>query len=173
MVAKQRFQVLFRRWLSTVMKMVGAILLFRGLCIGPAALSVCAHQHFGFADRHSVPPSCSRLCTMCWLLVGIRRVVMVQTAQVTRFLERATAMPPEGYWNPEAVRTDLKAAATTTRVGWRFAMPGRNPGSIFGKGGEETGTSRLLRLSLLDSLKEIRNAKCYELRRQPGVGART
>jgi hypothetical protein len=46
-------------------------------------------------------------------------------------------------------------------------------GSVFGKGSEETGTSRLLRLSLLDSLKEIRNAKCYEFRRQPGVGART
>ena len=83
-MVKQRFQVLFRRWLFTVMKMVGPILLFEGLCFGPAAPSVCAPQHLGFAAGSTVGfPAHSSVV----LAMGIRRVVMLQTAQGTRILE--------------------------------------------------------------------------------------
>ena len=88
-MVNQRFQVLFRRWLFTVMKDGRANSVVRVLCIGPAAPSLRAPQHFGFADRHTVCPPAHGSAV---LAVGIRRVVMVQTAQVTRFLERATAM---------------------------------------------------------------------------------
>ena len=88
-MVKQRFQVLFRRWLFTVMKVVGPILLFEGFVFGPAALSVCAPQHFGFAvgSTFGFPAHGSAV-----LAVGVRRVGVVQAAQVTRFLGRATAM---------------------------------------------------------------------------------
>jgi hypothetical protein len=57
--------------------------------VGPAALSECAPEHFGFADGSTFGfPAYG--CAV--LAVGIRRVVMVQAAQVTRFLERAAAM---------------------------------------------------------------------------------
>lgn len=46
-----------------------------------------------------------------------------------------------------------------------FSCPAEIFGSVFGKGGEETGTSSLLLLSLLDSLKEISHVQVYELRR--------
>jgi hypothetical protein len=53
-------------------------------------------------------------------------------------------------------------------------LPARNHlGSVFGEGSEETGTSRLPRLSLPDSIKEISNARCYELQCQSSIGART
>ena len=61
-MVKQRFQVLFRRWLFTVMKDGRANSVVRGLCVGPAAPSLRAPQHFGFADRQHCLPSCSRLC---------------------------------------------------------------------------------------------------------------
>ena len=61
----------------------------RAVCVGPAALSVCAPEHVGFADGSTFgfPAHGSAVLAVC-----IRRVVMVQTAQVTRFLERGTAM---------------------------------------------------------------------------------
>src|SRR5208337_3586827 len=61
----------------------------RAVCVGPAALSVCAPEHFGFADGSTFgfPAHGSAV-----LAVGVRRVVVVQAAQVTRFLGRATAM---------------------------------------------------------------------------------
>jgi hypothetical protein len=52
-----------------------------------------------------------------------------------------------------------------------FAAWPKSFGSVFGKGGGEAGTSRLLRLSLLDSVKEISHVEGYELRRKPGIGA--
>src|ERR1019366_8633886 len=86
-MVKQRFRVLFRRWFFTVMKFCGPILLFE--------LFVAVRQHFQY-----VPPSISDLlmgALLAFLLtvvlaVGVRRVVVVQAAQVTRFLGRATAM---------------------------------------------------------------------------------
>ena len=54
-----------------------------------------------------------------------------------------------------------------------FAAWPKSLGSIFGKGGEETGTSSLLRLSLLDNMKEISYVQRDELQREPRVGART
>ena len=88
-MVKQRFRVLFRRWFFTVAKVCGPILLFE--------LFVLVRQHFQY-----VPLSISDLLmgallaflltAIAVLAVGIRRVVMVQAAQVTRFLERATAM---------------------------------------------------------------------------------
>ena len=88
-MVKQRFQVLFRRWLFTVMKSGRADPVIRGFCVGPAAPSLRAPQHFGFADGSTFCPPAHGSAV---LAVGIRGVVMVQTAQVTRFLERATAM---------------------------------------------------------------------------------
>jgi len=88
-MVKQRFRVLFRRWFFTVAKFCGPILLFE--------LFVAVRQHFQY-----VPLSISDLlmgALLAFLLtagavlaVGVRRVVVVQAAQVTRFLERATAM---------------------------------------------------------------------------------
>ena len=61
-MVKQRFQVLFRRWLFTVMKMVGPILLFEGFVFWsgstfsmcPPASRICCWEHFWL--------SCSQLC---------------------------------------------------------------------------------------------------------------
>ena len=88
-MVKQRFRVLFRRWFFTVAKVLRTNSVVRAVCVGPAALSVCAPEHFGFADGSTFgfPAHGSAV-----LAVGIRRVVMVQAAQVTRFLGRATAM---------------------------------------------------------------------------------
>jgi hypothetical protein len=57
--------------------------------VGPAALSVCAPKHFGFTDGSTFgfPAHGSAV-----LAVGVGRVVVVQTAQATRFLEPASAM---------------------------------------------------------------------------------
>ena len=55
----------------------------------------------------------------------------------------------------------------------RFAAWPKSGGSVFGKGGKETGTSSLLDLSLLDSFKEISHVHGYKPRRKPRVGART
>ena len=61
----------------------------RVVCVGPAALSVCAPKHFGFANGSTFgfPAHGSAV-----LAVGVGRVVMVQAAQVTWLLERASAM---------------------------------------------------------------------------------
>jgi hypothetical protein len=57
--------------------------------VGPAALSVCAPEHFGFADGSTFgfPAHGSAV-----LALGVGRVVVVQTTQVTWLLEQATAM---------------------------------------------------------------------------------
>src|SRR5271157_15531 len=61
----------------------------RVVCVGPAALSVCAPRLFGHADGSTFGfPAHGSVV----LAVGVRRVGVVQAAQVTRFLERATAM---------------------------------------------------------------------------------
>src|ERR1035438_3015502 len=61
----------------------------RAVCDGPAALSVCAPEHFGFADGSTFGfPAHGSVV----LAVGVGRVGVVQAAQVTRFLGRATAM---------------------------------------------------------------------------------
>jgi hypothetical protein len=56
---------------------------------GPAALSVCAPEHFGFADGSTFGFPAHGIAV---LAVGVGRVVMVQAAQVTWLLERASAM---------------------------------------------------------------------------------
>ena len=61
----------------------------RVVCAGPAVLSVCAPEHFGFANGSTFgfPAHGSAV-----LAVGVGRMVMVQAAQVTWLLERASAM---------------------------------------------------------------------------------
>ena len=88
-MVKQRFRVLFRRWFFTVAKVLRTNPVVRAVCDGPAALSVCAPEHFGFADGSTFGfPAHGSVV----LAVGVGRVVVVQAAQVTRFLGRATAM---------------------------------------------------------------------------------
>ena len=82
-MVKQRFRVLFRRWFFTVAKVCGPI------CVGPAALSVCVPRHVGFAGGSTFGFPAHGLAV---LAVGVGRVDVVKAAQVTRFLERATAM---------------------------------------------------------------------------------
>ena len=86
-MVKQRFRVLFRRWFFTVAKVCGPILLYE--------LFVLVRQHFQY-----VPLGISDLlegALLAFLLtallaMGVGGVDVVQAAQVTRLLERATAM---------------------------------------------------------------------------------
>jgi hypothetical protein len=99
-MVKQRFRVLFRRWVFTVMKFCGPILLYELFCVGPAALSVCAPRHVGFADGSVFGCPAHGLAV---LAVGTGRVDMVQAVEVTGLRERA-AGSSRSYWTPEAVR---------------------------------------------------------------------
>ena len=64
----------------------------RAVCVGPAALSVCARRHVRFADGSVNGFPAHGLAV---LVVGAGRVDMVQAAQVTGLCERAAAMLTE------------------------------------------------------------------------------
>ena len=65
-MVKQRFQVLFRRWLFTVMKVVGPILLFEGVCVvSGSTFSMCPSAFSDLLWAHCWL-SCST-ALLCWL----------------------------------------------------------------------------------------------------------
>ena len=88
-MVKQRFRVLFRRWFFTVAKVCGPILLFELFVTVRQHFQYVPPEHFGFADGSTFGFPAHGPAV---LAVGVGRVDVVQAAQVTRFLERATAM---------------------------------------------------------------------------------
>lgn len=101
-MVKQRFQVLFRRWLFTVMKMVGPILLFE--------VCVLVRQHL-----HYVPLSISDLlidtmfallltALLCWLW-ALGEWLWSRLRRLRGFLSELRQCS-RSYWDPEAVRTN-------------------------------------------------------------------
>lgn len=101
-MVKQRFQVLFRRWLFTVMKVVGPVLLFE--------LFVLVRQHFQY-----VPLSISDLllgallaflltALLCWLW-ALGEWLWSRLRRLRGFLSELRQCS-RSYWSPEAVRTN-------------------------------------------------------------------
>ena len=84
-MVKQRFRVLFRRWFFTVARVCGPILLFE--------LFVMVRQHFQYVPQHfGFDGALGFLLTARCVGCGHWESGVVQAAQVTRFLGRATAM---------------------------------------------------------------------------------
>jgi hypothetical protein len=101
-MVKQRFQVLFRRWLFTVMKMVGPILLFE--------VCVLVRQHLQY-----LPLSISDLllgALLAFLLTGLLCWLWALGEWLWSKLRRLRGFLSElrqysrSYWNREAVRTN-------------------------------------------------------------------
>jgi hypothetical protein len=101
-MVKQRFLVLFRRWLFTVAKVLGPILLFEGL--------ILIRQHLQYAPLGMLDLLTGALVTLlitsllCWLWAWgewwwskLRRLrgFVSEIRQCSR-----------GYWSPEAVKTN-------------------------------------------------------------------
>ena len=101
-MVKQRFQVLFRRWLFTLGKMVGPILLFE--------VCVLVRQHLQY-----LPLSISDLllgallaflltALLCWLW-ALGEWLWSKLRRLRGFLSELR-QGSRSYWNPEAVRTN-------------------------------------------------------------------
>ena len=101
-MVKQRFRVLFRRWLFTVAKFCGPILLFE--------LFVTVRQHFQY-----VPLSISDLlmgallaflltALLCWLW-ALGEWLWSRLRRLRGFLSKLRQCS-RNYWNPEAVKTN-------------------------------------------------------------------
>ena len=101
-MVNQRFQVLFRRWLFTVTKVVGPILLFE--------VFVLVRQHL-----HYVPLSISDLligtlfallltALLCWLW-ALGEWLWSKLRRLRGFLSELRQCS-RSYWDPEAVRTN-------------------------------------------------------------------
>ena len=101
-MVKQRFQVLFRRWLFTVTKVVWPILLFE--------VFVLVRQHFQY-----VPLSISDLligtlfallltALLCWLW-ALGEWLWSKLRRLRGFLSELRQCS-RSYWDPEAVRTN-------------------------------------------------------------------
>ena len=91
-MVKQRFLVLFRRWLFTMVKVFGPILLFEGF--------VLVREYLQYAPLGILDLLMGALTALAaygpavWAL-GVGRMVVVETAQASWFRERASAMLPE------------------------------------------------------------------------------
>ena len=91
-MVKQRFLVLFRRWLFTMAKVFGPILLFEGFVLVRQYLR---YAPFGILDLlMGVLMALAAHGPVVWAL-GVGRMVVVETAQTSWFRERASAMLPE------------------------------------------------------------------------------
>jgi len=101
-MVKQRFLVLFRRWLFTMVKVFGPILLFE--------LFVMVRQHFQY-----VPPSISDLlmgallaflltAVLCWLW-ALGEWLWSRLRRLRGFLS-GLRQCSRSYWNPDVVRTN-------------------------------------------------------------------
>ena len=88
-MVRQRFRVLFRRWFFTVAKVCGPIVVYELFALGPAALSLSATRHVGFADGSVIGFPAHGLAVLAG---GAGRMDMVQAAEVYGASERATAM---------------------------------------------------------------------------------
>jgi hypothetical protein len=101
-MVKQRFLVLFRRWLITVAKLFGPILLFEGF--------VRVRQHLGYMPLGGLDLlmgglvtllSTAMLCLLWawgeWWWSKLRRL---------RGFARELWQCSRSYWNPEAVKTN-------------------------------------------------------------------
>lgn len=108
-----------------------------------------------------VPPGIRDLLMWCvsdpsahgpavWVL-GLGRVVLVETAQAPRFCERGSTMLLKLF----GVLSQQRSKRHSDYISCWPALCSQPKSLVrfFGEGGEETGTSSLLRLSLHDSLR--------------------
>jgi len=101
-MVRQRFLVLFRRWLFTVTKVVGPILLFEGL--------VCVRQHL-----HYTPLSMLDVLTVALITLLLTAMLCLLWAwgewtwsklRRLRGFARELRQCARSYWNPEVVKTN-------------------------------------------------------------------